>query len=245
MSVWLRPRRDKKGKNNMVTIPSLEELLKKGVHFGHKTSKRHPKASRYVHTDRNGVHIIDLQKTVEALPMVLDFAEKITKANGQILFIGSKKQAREITKAAADACQSPYIIGRWLGGTFTNFENIVKLTRKLEKMEKDEEDGVWELYTKKEQVNFRKELNKLKENVGGIKAMKRLPQAIYVIDIIKEKTAVSEARKMNIPIIAMTDTNVNPELVTHAIPSNDDAIKSIEIITNLLSETIKEAKATK
>jgi small subunit ribosomal protein S2 len=229
----------------MVTIPSLEELLKKGVHFGHKTSKRHPKASRYVHTDRNGVHIIDLQKTVEALPMVLDFAEKITKANGQILFIGSKKQAREITKAAADACQSPYIIGRWLGGTFTNFENIVKLTRKLEKMEKDEEDGVWELYTKKEQVNFRKELNKLKENVGGIKAMKRLPQAIYVIDIIKEKTAVSEARKMNIPIIAMTDTNVNPELVTHAIPSNDDAIKSIEIITNLLSETIKEAKATK
>lgn len=229
----------------MVTIPSLEELLKKGVHFGHKTSKRHPKASRYVHTDRNGVHIIDLQKTVEALPMVLDFAEKITKANGQILFIGSKKQAREITKAAADACQSPYIIGRWLGGTFTNFENIVKLTRKLEKMEKDEEDGVWELYTKKEQVNFRKELNKLKENVGGIKAMKRLPQAIYVIDIIKEKTAVSEARKMNIPIIAMTDTNVNPELVTHAIPSNDDAIKSIEIITNLLAETIKEAKATK
>ncbi len=229
----------------MVTIPSLEELLKKGVHFGHKTSKRHPKASRYVHTDRNGVHIIDLQKTVEALPMVLDFAEKITKANGQILFIGSKKQAREITKAAADACQSPYIIGRWLGGTFTNFENIVKLTRKLEKMEKDEEDGVWELYTKKEQVNFRKELNKLKENVGGIKAMKRLPQAIYVIDIIKEKTAVSEARKMNIPIIAMTDTNVNPELVTHAIPANDDAIKSIEIITNLLSETIKEAKTNK
>jgi small subunit ribosomal protein S2 len=215
------------------------------VHFGHKTSKRHPKASRYVHTDRNGVHIIDLQKTVEALPMVLDFAEKITKANGQILFIGSKKQARELVKNAADSCQSPYIIGRWLGGTFTNFENIVKLTRKLEKMEKDEEDGVWELYTKKEQVNFRKELNKLKENVGGIKAMKRLPQAIYVVDIIKEKTAVSEARKMNIPIIAMTDTNVNPELVTHAIPANDDAIKSIEIITNLLSETIKEAKATK
>jgi small subunit ribosomal protein S2 len=229
----------------MVTIPSLEELLKKGVHFGHKTSKRHPKASRYIHTDRNGVHIIDLQKTVEALPMVLDFAEKLTKANGQILFIGSKKQARELVKSAADSCQSPYIIGRWLGGTFTNFENIVKLTRKLEKMEKDEEDGVWELYTKKEQVNFRKELNKLKENVGGIKAMKRLPQAIYVVDVIKEKTAVSEARKMNIPIIAMTDTNVNPELVTHAIPANDDAIKSIEIITNLLAATIKEAKEHK
>ncbi len=229
----------------MVTIPSLEELLKKGVHFGHKTSKRHPKASRYIHTDRNGVHIIDLQKTVQALPSVLDFVEKIAKNNGQILFIGSKKQARELIKNAADHCQSPYIIGRWLGGTFTNFENIVKLTRKLEKMEKDEEDGVWELYTKKEQVNFRKELNKLRENVGGIKSMKRLPQAIYVVDIIKEKTAISEARKMNIPIIAMTDTNVNPELVTHAIPANDDAIKSIEIITDLIAETIKEAKATK
>lgn len=239
-SVWT-----KKGNNKMVTIPSLEELLKKGVHFGHKTSKRHPKASRYIHTDRNGVHIIDLQKTVQALPSVLDFVEKIAKNNGQILFIGSKKQARELIKNAADHCQSPYIIGRWLGGTFTNFENIVKLTRKLEKMEKDEEDGVWELYTKKEQVNFRKELNKLRENVGGIKSMKRLPQAIYVVDIIKEKTAISEARKMNIPIIAMTDTNVNPELVTHAIPANDDAIKSIEIITDLIAETIKEAKATK
>lgn len=239
-SVWT-----KKGNNKMVTIPSLEELLKKGVHFGHKTSKRHPKASRYIHTDRNGVHIIDLQKTVQALPSVLDFVEKIVKNNGQILFIGSKKQARELIKNAADHCQSPYIIGRWLGGTFTNFENIVKLTRKLEKMEKDEEDGVWELYTKKEQVNFRKELNKLRENVGGIKSMKRLPQAIYVVDIIKEKTAISEARKMNIPIIAMTDTNVNPELVTHAIPANDDAIKSIEIITDLIAETIKEAKATK
>ena len=235
----------RKEKKHMIKIPTLEELLKKGVHFGHRTSKRHPKASRYIHTDRNGVHIIDLQKTVEALPVAFEFVEKIIKSNGQILFIGSKKQARDIIKAAADACQSPYIIGRWLGGTFTNFENIVKLTRKLEKMEKDESDGAWELYTKKEQVNFRKELNKLNDNVGGIKSMKRLPQAIFVVDIRKEKTAVSEARKMNIPIIAMTDTNVNPELVTYAIPANDDAIKSIEVITNLLAETIKEARVTK
>lgn len=237
--------KDKKGKKKMITIPSLEDLLKRGVHFGHKTSKRHPKASRYIHTERNGVHIIDLQKTVESLPVVFGFIDKVIKANGQILFIGSKKQAREITKAAADACQSPYIIGRWLGGTFTNFENIVKLTRKLEKMEKDEEDGVWELYTKKEQVNFRKELNKLKDNVGGIKSMKRLPQAVYVVDIRKEKTAVSEARKMNIPIIAMADTNVNPELISYSIPANDDAIKSIEIITKLVAESINEARVSK
>lgn len=235
----------RKEKKHMINIPTLEELLKKGVHFGHRTSKRHPKASRYIHTERNGVHIIDLQKTVDALPLVLEYVEKVTKANGQILFIGSKKQARDIVKTAAESCQTPYIIGRWLGGTFTNFENIVKLTRKLEKMEKDEEDGVWELYTKKEQVNFRKELNKLRENVGGIKNMKRLPQAIFVVDIKKEKTAVSEARKMRIPIIAITDTNVNPEHVTHAIPGNDDAVKSIETITNLIAETIKEAKANR
>ncbi|MFA5127336.1 MAG: 30S ribosomal protein S2 [Patescibacteria group bacterium] len=229
----------------MINIPTLEELLKQGVHFGHKTSKRHPKASRYIHTERNGIHIIDLQQTADSLKAVLEFVEKIVKANGQILFIGSKKQAREIIKAGAIASGMPYIIGRWLGGTFTNFENIVKLTRKLEKMEKEEEDGAWELYTKKEQATFKKEMAKLQENVGGVKSMKRLPQAIFVVDIKKERTAVNEARKLGIPIIAMTDTNVNPELVNFAIPANDDAVKSIELITGLIAETIKEAKATK
>lgn len=229
----------------MINIPSLEELLKQGVHFGHKTSKRHPKASRYIHTERNGIHIIDLQQTADSLKVALEFVEKIIKANGQILFVGSKKQAREIVKAAAIGCGMPYIIGRWLGGTFTNFENIVKLTRKLEKMEKEEEEGAWELYTKKEQAMFKKEMAKLQENVGGVKSMKRLPQAIYVVDIKKERTAISEARKTGIPIIAMTDTNVNPELVSYAIPANDDAVKSIELITNLIADTIKQAKASK
>ena len=136
----------------------------------------------------------------------------------------------------------PYIIGRWLGGTFTNFENIVKLTRKLDKMEKDDEDGAWEIYTKKEQVTFRKEMTKLQETVGGIKKMKKLPQAIFVVDIKKERTAVTEARKMNIPVVAMVDTNVNPEIVDYPIPANDDAIKSIDIITNLVSEAIASIK---
>ncbi len=223
-------------------MPTLEQLLKMGVHFGHKTSKRYPKAQAYIHTQRGGVHIIDLQKTVEGLNKALDFAEKTAKAGGVILFIGSKKQARDIVRNAALSCGMPYIIGRWLGGTFTNFANIVKLTRKLERMEKEEEEGAWEVYTKKEQVTFKKELNKLEENVGGIKKMKNLPKAIFVVDIKKEKTAVAEARKMKIPIIAMVDTNVNPELVTYPIPANDDAIKSIETITNLLAETIKAAR---
>lgn len=229
----------------MSNLPNLEELLKQGVHFGHKTSKRHPKAARYIHTERNGIHVIDLQATVDGLKIALEFIEKITKANGAILFVGSKKQAKALVKAAAISCNSPYIIGRWLGGTFTNFDNIVRLTRKLEKMEKEEADGSWDLYTKKEQVTFKKELDKLQDTVGGIKDLKRLPQAVFVVDIKKEKTAVSEARKMKVPVIALTDTNVNPELVDYAIPANDDAVKSIEVITNLVAATIKEAKASR
>lgn len=229
----------------MNNVPTLEELLKMGVHFGHRTSKRHPKAARYIHTERNGIHVIDLQATVEHLKKALEFVEKIAKTNGTILFVGSKKQAKAIVSAAATDCQMPYIVGRWLGGTFTNFENIVRLTRKLEKMEREEEDGTWELYTKKEQVTFKKELVKLQETVGGIKNMKRLPQAIFVVDIKKEKTAVSEARKTGVPIIALTDTNVNPELVNYPIPANDDAVKSIEVITRLIADCIKQAKANK
>jgi small subunit ribosomal protein S2 len=225
-------------------IPSLEELLKRGVHFGHKTSKRYPKASVYIHGQRNGVNIIDLQKTVEGLTKALAFAEKVAKGGGLILFIGSKKQAKKIVFEAAQLAGMPYITGRWLGGTFTNFANVSKLVKKLEKLEKDEAEGGWEMYTKKEQVTFKKEMNKLLETVGGIKNMKKLPQAVFVIDIKKERTAVAEARKMKLPIIAMVDTNVNPELVDYPIPANDDAIKSIEIITNLLAETIKEAKGS-
>ncbi|RJQ35373.1 30S ribosomal protein S2 [Candidatus Parcubacteria bacterium] len=225
-----------------MNLPTLEELLKSGVHFGHKTSKRYPKAASYIHTQRGGVHIIDLQKTVEGLKKALDFVEKTTKTGGVILFVGSKKQARAIVKEAAQSCNMPYIIGRWLGGTFTNFDNIVKLTRKLEKMEKDEAEGGWEVYTKKEQVTLRKEMEKLQETVGGIKLMKRLPKAMFVVDIKKESTAVSEAIKVGIPIIALVDTNVNPEKVTYPIPANDDAVKSIEMISKLVANTIANSK---
>jgi len=154
-----------------------------------------------------------------------------------------KKQAKAIVKAAAISCHTPFIIGRWLGGTFTNFENIVKLTRKLEKLEREEEDGTWEMYTKKEQVTFKKELDKLMDNVGGIKNMKTLPKAVFVVDLKKEATAVSEANKMGIPVIALVDTNVNPELAAYPIPANDDAIKSIEIITNMIAEAVRNARS--
>ena len=226
----------------MSNLPSLEELLKKGVHFGHKTSKRHPKMIPFIFSKRNGVHVIDLEKTVEKLDEALNFVTKVVEKGGMILFIGSKKQAKDVVKEAADACQMPYIIGRWLGGTFTNFDNIVSLTRKLESLEKGKEDGTWDRYIKKEQVTMSKQLDKLQDTVGGIKMMKRLPQAVFVVDIKKEKTAVAEANKMHIPIIALTDTNVNPELVQYAIPANDDAVKSIEVISNLVAEAVKAVK---
>ncbi|PWB39096.1 MAG: 30S ribosomal protein S2 [Parcubacteria group bacterium] len=225
-----------------INLPSLEELMKNGVHFGHQTAKRYPKASSYIYAEKNGIHIIDLEKTIQGLEQALEFIEKIVKAGGVILFIGSKKQAKVIVKAAADKCGMPYIIGRWLGGTFTNFENIVKLTKKLEKLEKDQADGAWEVYTKKEQVTFKKEMAKLNDTVGGIKTMKRLPQAIFVVDIKKEKTSVSEANKIGLPVIAMVDTNVNPEQVNYPIPANDDAIKSIDLMVNLIADCINAAK---
>ena len=153
----------------MTNIPSLEELLKKGVHFGHKTSKRHPKMSPFIFTKRNGVHVIDLEATVANLKDALAFVEKITKAGGTILFIGSKKQAKTIVREAAESCGMPYIIGRWLGGTFTNFDNIVKLTKKLEELDSGKADGTWDRYTKKEQVTFSKHLNKLEDTLLSLK----------------------------------------------------------------------------
>jgi small subunit ribosomal protein S2 len=213
-----------------------------GVHFGHQTAKRYPKAESYIHSQRGGIHIIDLEKTQLGLTKAMEFAQKITKSGGLILFVGSKKQARKIVAEAAKNCGMPYITGRWLGGTFTNFENINKLTRKLERREREEADGSWEVYTKKEQVTFKKEMDKLQETVGGIKSMKALPKAVFVVDIRKEKTAVSEANRMKIPVIALVDTNVNPEKAQYPIPANDDAVKSIDIITNLLAASIKEAR---
>ncbi len=223
-------------------IPSIKELFKEGVHFGHISSKRHPKASSFIYRKYNNLHIIDLEKTVEKLKESISFIQSIVKNNGQIVFIGSKKQSKDIVKAAAIGCGMPYITGRWIGGTFTNFVNIHKLVNKLEKLKKDEEDGSWEVYTKKEKVTFKKESDKLQDMVGGIKDMKKLPQAIFVADIKKERTAIREARKMSIPIVAIADTNVNPELADYYIPANDDAIKSIRLIINIIAESINHVR---
>lgn len=229
----------------MSNVPSPLEMLKAGVHFGHQTFKRHPKMKPYIFTKRNGVSIIDLEQTRAKLEEALEFAHQITINGGVILFLGTKKQARDAVKKAATASESPFITTRWIGGTFTNYENISKLFARLKELERGFESGEWKKYTKKEQVTMDKEMQKLQSFVGGIKDMNKLPKAVFVVDIKKEQTAVAEANKRGIPVIALVDTNVNPELVQYPIPANDDAVKSIEMIAMQLADTISLAKKAK
>ena len=221
-----------------MAVPTLEEMLKAGVHFGHQASRRHPKMKPYIFTKRNNIHVIDLESTQTKLVEALDFVRQIVANGGVILFVASKKQARQIVKESAERSGMPYIVGRWIGGIFTNFDQVGKLLTTLKRLETEEKDGTWQRYTKGEQMDFKKQQNKLREFVGGIQNMTKLPKAIFVIDIKKEKTAIAEANKKNIPIIAMTDTNVNPSLVQYPIPSNDDAMSSIALIANCVADTI-------
>jgi len=226
----------------MPQVPELVELLKSGVHFGHQASKRHPKMDQYVYSERSQILIINLEKTAQKLKEALDFVTTVVASGGTVLFVGSKRQAKDIIEKAARECGMPYVNARWLGGTFTNFANIVKLARKLKSLEEKQKSGELEKYTKKEQLEFAREIARLKELVEGIKDMERLPQAVYLVDLKKEKTALAEAIKKGIPTVALTDTNVNPEKITYPIPGNDDGTRSIELITRLIAEAVKEGK---
>lgn len=228
----------------MPKIPELLEMLKSGVHFGHQKSKKYPKMDEFIHSTRNSISIIDLEKTAEKLKQALDFINKTVSEGGTVLFVSSKKQAKELVKRYAEQYGIPYIISRWLGGTFTNFNNIIKLTRKLKSLEEKEKSGELEKYTKKEQLDFNKEITRLNDLVGGIKELTKLPGAVFIIDCKKDRTAVAEANKKNIPIVAFVDTNDNPEKVQYPIPANNDAIKSIEMITKLVAETVNDAKSS-
>lgn len=229
----------------MINIPSLLDLLKAGAHFGHRPSKRHPKMEPYLYTERDNVNIINLEQTQGKLKDALDFAREVAKKNGVILFIGSKRQAKAIIKKYAEEIGMPYVIERWVGGTFTNFGNIIKLINKLKDWENKKLQGEFSKYTKKEQLDFEKEINRLNLLVGGIRNLTKLPEAVYLVDLKKEKTALREALKMNVPVIAVTDSNVNPTGVNYPIPANDDATKTIEMITNLIAEAVKEGRENK
>ncbi|MBI4257027.1 30S ribosomal protein S2 [Candidatus Uhrbacteria bacterium] len=228
----------------MATMPSLVDMLKSGMHYGHTTSRWHPKMKPFIFGTRQGVHIINLEKTQEYLESALETLKGIASRGGVILFVGTKLQAQAPIKKYAQACGMPYVQNRWLGGTLTNFVQI-KQTLKRMKMLKDQRDkGELRKYTKKEQLMISREIEEMEEKFGGIENLTRIPDAIFVIDVKTEKTAVQESIVTGIPVVALCDTNVNPEGITKVIPGNDDAVKSIELVCKLACDAIKDGKAT-
>lgn len=226
----------------MVKMPTLEEMLKAGVHFGHQSSKWHPKMKRFIFTEKNGIHVINLEETQKQLEKAVEFVKETVSAGGTVLFVGTKIQAKGIVKEAAIACGAPFIVSRWLGGTLTNSPSVLGLAKKLRKLKEETASGEISKYTKKEQLNISREIIRLDEVVGGIEKMEKIPDAIFIVDVKTEKTAVEEARRKGVSVIAMCDTNVNPELVTLPIPANDDAANSIKLIVELMAAAVREAK---
>lgn len=229
----------------MANIPTIEQMLKAGMHFGHRTSKWHPKMEPFIFGARNGVHIIDLVKSRKMLEAALDFIKKFSAEGKVILLVGTKMQVKEPLKKIALEADMPYVKEKWMGGTLTNFSVIKKLIKKYTGLIEDKNSGKLEKYTKKERLDFDKEIEKLEKKVGGLTKMSKLPDAIFIWDIKNENTALLEARKKNIPVIAICDTNVNPTNVNYVIPSNDDATKTIKLVLNLVKEAILEGKGQK
>ena len=221
---------------------SLLTLLKAGAHFGHKTSKWNPKMDEYIFTQRQGVHIIDLEKTRKKLEEALAFAQDVVSKKGVILFVGTKDQAKEAVSQAALKCGMPYITERWLGGTFTNFKIIYERIKKLRTLEEDQSKGGFDKYTKREQMKFKEEIDKLNRFYEGVKNLSELPQAVFIVDVLKEKIVVKEAKRKNIPIVGLVDTDGDPEGIDYVIPGNDDALSSIQLICSAISEAIIKEK---
>ena len=223
-------------------VVSMKQLLEAGVHFGHQTRRWNPKMAEYIFTERNGIYIIDLQKTVKKIEEAYLFIRDIAAEGGNILFVGTKKQAQDAIKEEALRSEMYYVNVRWLGGMLTNFKTIKKSIQKLHNLNTMAEDGTFELLPKKEVAALQKEMNDLEKNLGGIKDMKGLPAAIFVVDPKKEKNAVDEARKLGIPVVAIVDTNCDPDEVDYVIPGNDDAIRAIKLIAGTLADANIEGK---
>ena len=223
-------------------VVSMKQLLEAGVHFGHQTRRWNPKMAEYIFTERNGIYIIDLQKTIKKIEEAYLFIRDIAAEGGNVLFVGTKKQAQDAIKEEALRSEMYYVNVRWLGGMLTNFKTIKKSIQKLHNLNKMAEDGTFELLPKKEVASLQKEMADLEKNLGGIKDMKGLPAAIFVVDPKKEKNAVDEARKLGIPVVAIVDTNCDPDEVDYVIPGNDDAIRAIKLIAATLADAIIEGK---
>ena len=225
----------------MFTI-SIKQLLEAGVHFGHPTKKWNPKMAEYIFTMRNGIHIIDLQKTVKKFEEAYNFVRQVSEEGGSILFVGTKKQAADTIKEEAVKCSQYYVNVRWPGGMLTNFKTIRKSIARLNELEKMKEDGTFNLLPKKEVAALEKEIEDLEKNYGGIKTMDTLPSAIFVVDTRKERIAVLEAKKLGIPVIAIVDTNCDPDDADYIIPGNDDAIRAVKLIGGALADAVIEGK---
>lgn len=226
-----------------MAIVTMKQLLETGVHFGHRTRRWNPKMSRFIYTERNGVHIIDLQQTVQALEKAYALVRDIVAKGDKVLFVGTKRQAQESIRQEATRCSMPYVNQRWLGGTLTNWQTIRERIDYLKDLEARREAGEFALLTKKEALMRDREIEKLNARLGGIRDMERLPGAVFIIDVMNEETAVREADRLKIPIIAVVDTNCDPDLIDHIIPANDDAIRAIRLLTSKIADAALEGLA--
>lgn len=223
-------------------VVSMKQLLEAGVHFGHQTRRWNPKMARYIFTERNGIYIIDLQKTVKKVDEAYNFVRDVVADGGEILFVGTKKQAMDSIKEEAERCGMYFVNARWLGGMLTNFKTIKKRIARLAQLRKMEEDGTFDMLTKKEVIKLQNEIEKLEKFLGGIKEMPKLPAALFIVDPRKERIAVAEARKLNIPIVAIVDTNCDPDEIDYVIPGNDDAIRAVKLISATIASAVLEGK---
>ncbi len=225
-----------------MSVVSMKQLLEAGVHFGHQTRRWNPKMAPYIFTERNGIYIIDLQKTVKKLDEAYMFVRDVAANGDEILFVGTKKQAQESIKDEATRCGMPYVNARWLGGMLTNFVTIKKRIKRLAQLQTMREDGTFDLLPKKEAAKLELEIEKLEKFLGGITEMKKQPAAMFIVDPRKERIAVAEARKLGIPIIAIVDTNCDPDEIDYVIPGNDDAIRAVKLISGAIADAVLEGK---
>ena len=225
-----------------MSVVSMKQLLEAGVHFGHQTRRWNPKMAEYIFAERNGIYIIDLQKTVKYLEVAYNFVRDLAMNGEEILFVGTKKQAQDSIKEEATRCEMPYVNARWLGGMMTNFNTIQLRIRRLNQLRRMEENGTFDMLPKKEVVKLRLEIEKLEKYLGGIQNMKGLPGALFIVDPRKERIAVSEARKLNIPIVAIVDTNCDPDEIDYVIPGNDDAIRAVKLIAGRMADAVLEGR---
>lgn len=225
-----------------MSVISMKQLLEAGVHFGHQTRRWNPKMAPYIYTERNGIYIIDLQKSVGMVDDAYQAVADIAAEGGTILFVGTKKQAQDAIRTEAERCGMFYVNERWLGGMLTNFKTIQSRIQRLKDIERMAEDGTFDVLPKKEVIGLRLEMEKLTKYLGGIKDMKKLPGALFIVDPRKENIAVLEARKLNIPIVATVDTNCDPDVIDHVIPANDDAIRAVKLLTAKMADAVLEGR---